>query len=775
MGPLSGVKIIDMTTVLMGPYATQMLGDYGADVIKVEALDGDVTRLIGPTRHPGMGPVFLNTNRSKRSICLDLKKPAGRDAVLRLIASADVLVYNVRPQAMARLQLGYDAVSQINPRLIYAGVFGFGQDGPYAAKPAYDDLIQGATALPALMAQTSDGIPRYVPNALVDRIVGLTAVGAICASLVHRDRTGRGQRVDIPMFETMAGFVMGDHMGGLTYEPPLDKGGYARHLSRDRRPYKTSDGYICVIVYNDKQWENFFKATGRDDLRNNPKFATFAARAVNIDTVYAELARIFQTRTTAEWTELLDKADVPVLPMHDLESMLEDPHLVATNFFPVVDHPTEGSDPQHEGVRDLVGDTGGADAAGAAAQRARRRDFARSRILRRRNRRDGARWRHQSGARQRAGVRRMHFARTRPLNSHFVIPGCETSEARSDGSRWGVAADAAVVVTPTPDPSPQGEASRAATICQAMSFITGVGLTAFGKHEGSSSLDLMSKAAELAIADAGLKRAEIDGILCGYSTVAPHIMLATVFAEHFGIRPAYAHAVQVGGATGLAMTMLAHHLVEAGVAKHVLVVGGENRLTGQSRDASILALAQVGHPDYEVPLGPTIPAYYGLVASRYMHEYGVTQEDLAEFAVLMRKHALTHPGAQFHDAITVADVMASKPVALPLKLLDCCPVSDNCLTAVEVSPVMSTDRKLSRHARSQLLDHLRPKLTLVQVIVRDQQIRSSLLPHAPQSLRQRGDGRYPVTFDVQQHARRIANSRIILHENDVRFQRISRA
>jgi len=209
-----------------------------------------------------------------------------------------------------------------------------------------------------------------------------------------------------------------------------------------------------------------------------------------------------------------------------------------------------------------------------------------------------------------------------------------------------------------------------------MSFITGVGLTAFGRHEGSSSLDLMSRAAELAISDAGLKRTDIDGVLCGYSTVSPHIMLATVFAEHFGITPSYAHAVQVGGATGLAMTMLAHHLIDAGVARHVLVVGGENRLTGQSRDASILALAQVGHPAYEVPLGPTIPAYYGLVASRYMHEYGVTQEDLAEFAVLMRRHALTHPGAQFHDAITVADVMASKPVALPLKLLDCCPVSD---------------------------------------------------------------------------------------------------
>ncbi len=209
-----------------------------------------------------------------------------------------------------------------------------------------------------------------------------------------------------------------------------------------------------------------------------------------------------------------------------------------------------------------------------------------------------------------------------------------------------------------------------------MSFITGVGLTSFGRHEGSSTLDLMSQAAELAISDAGLKRTDVDGVLCGYSTVQPHIMLATVFAEHFGIQPSYAHAVQVGGATGLAMTMLAHVIVDAGLARHVLVVGGENRLTGQSRDAAIQTLAQVGHPDTEVPLGPTIPAYYGLVASRYMHEYGVTQQDLAAFAVLMRDHARMHPGAQFRGSITVANVMASKPVALPLKLLDCCPVSD---------------------------------------------------------------------------------------------------
>ena len=240
-----------------------------------------------------------------------------------------------------------------------------------------------------------------------------------------------------------------------------------------------------------------------------------------------------------------------------------------------------------------------------------------------------------------------------------------------------------------------------------MSFITGVGLTSYGKHEGSSSLDLMSKAAELAIADAGLKRSEIDGILCGYSTVSPHIMLATVFAEHFGIQPSYAHAVQVGGATGLAMTMLAHHLVDAGVAKHVLVVGGENRLTGQSRDASIQALAQVGHPDYEVTLGPTIPAYYGLVASRYMHEYGVTQEDLAEFAVLMRAHALTHPGAQFHDPITVADVMASKPVAMPLKLLDCCPVSDGgAAFVVSREPTSATGIRVRGCAQAHTHQHI---------------------------------------------------------------------
>ena len=209
-----------------------------------------------------------------------------------------------------------------------------------------------------------------------------------------------------------------------------------------------------------------------------------------------------------------------------------------------------------------------------------------------------------------------------------------------------------------------------------MSYITGVGLTPYGKHPGRNTLDLMSEAAAAALADAQLERKDIDGLICGYSTTMPHLMLSTVFAEHFGLKPEYAHAIQLGGATGFAMAMLAHHLVEAGLAKNILVVAGENRLTGQSRDSAIQTLAQVGHPVYEVPLGATIPAYYGLLASRYMHEYGTTESDLAELAVMLRRHANLHPGAQFREPITVEDVLASKPIASPLKLLDCCPVSD---------------------------------------------------------------------------------------------------
>lgn len=210
------------------------------------------------------------------------------------------------------------------------------------------------------------------------------------------------------------------------------------------------------------------------------------------------------------------------------------------------------------------------------------------------------------------------------------------------------------------------------TIC----WITGVGMTSFGRHEGKNTLDLMTQAAGAALADAGLERRDIDGLICGYSTTMPHIMLSTLFAEHFGIKPNYAHAVQVGGATGFAMAMLAGLVVKAGGARNLLVVAGENRLTGQSRDATMQTLAQAGHHRYEVPLGPTIPGFYGLVASRYMHESGLTGADLAELAVLMRRHASTHPGAQIREPVSVEDVLASKPIAPPLRLMDCCPISD---------------------------------------------------------------------------------------------------
>ena len=342
--PLHGIRVIDMSSVLMGPFASQALGDMGADVIKIEAPAGDVVRQIGPARHADMGPIFLNTNRNKRSVVLDLKHADGVAALKRLLGDADVLLYNVRPQAMTRLGLDYDSVRALNPRLVYAGVFGFGQDGPYAARPAYDDLIQGAATLPYLMARASGDIPRYVPTAVADRIVGQVAVGAILDSLLARQRTGLGDRVDIPMFETMVGFVLGDHLGGLTYDPPLDGGGYARQLSPERRPYRTRDGYICALVYNDKQWAGFLRGIGRSTLpQEDPRFASFASRAAHIDHVYGWLAQVFEQRSTQEWFDLLQEADVPCMPMHDLHSVLSDPHLLATGFFQTMEHPSEGT------------------------------------------------------------------------------------------------------------------------------------------------------------------------------------------------------------------------------------------------------------------------------------------------------------------------------------------------------------------------------------------------------------------------------------------------
>ena len=342
-GPLGGVRIIDMTTVVMGPFATQILADYGADVIKVESPAGDVMRLAAPMRNHGMGAAFLQANRNKRSVVLDVKKPKGRAALLRLCRTADIFVHNIRRAAMTRAGLGEADVRAGNDRLIYVSLIGFGEGGPYAGRPAYDDLIQGMSGIPALQARVTGGEPRYVPLTVVDRIMGVSAAHTILAALVHRDRTGSGQAVDVPMFETMAQLVLGDHMSGRTFEPALGAAGYPRLLAPDRRPYRTSDGYICVLIYNNKEWETFFRAIDRSEqFAADPRLSDHAVRTQHYSEVYAILADILTTRSTAEWATLFAQNDIPSAPLHDLDSLIDDPHLAAVGFFQEMDHPTEG-------------------------------------------------------------------------------------------------------------------------------------------------------------------------------------------------------------------------------------------------------------------------------------------------------------------------------------------------------------------------------------------------------------------------------------------------
>jgi len=342
-GPLHGLVILDMTSVVMGPSCTQALGDMGANVIKVESPEGDTTRWAGPSRHPGMGALFLNANRSKRSIVLDLKKEDGRNALLRLASRADVLIYNVRPQAMARLGLDWETIHAVNPRLIYAGVFGYGQDGAYAALPAYDDLIQGASGMAALFHRSTGEAPRYVPSAIADRVTGLSAVGVILAAVIERQTSGLGQRVDVPMFETMVSFVLADHLSGLTFEPPIGAGGYARQLSPQRRPYRTRDGFISALVYSDRQWQSFLRIVGRErDFFEDPRYRDVSTRLAHIDALYGEVEEALRARDTAEWLLVLRQADIPAMPVHDLDTIFQDPHLKEAGLFSLTNHPTEG-------------------------------------------------------------------------------------------------------------------------------------------------------------------------------------------------------------------------------------------------------------------------------------------------------------------------------------------------------------------------------------------------------------------------------------------------
>ena len=326
----------------MGPYATQILADLGADVIKVEPPEGDILRDVGPMRNPGMGHIYLHVNRNKRSVVLDLKQPAGRDAALRLAEKSDVLVFNVRPQAMARLGLSYEDVKKVNPKIIYAAAVGYGEGGPYSGKSAYDDLIQGAAAVPALTQMSGADLPRYAPVTLADRSVGLNVAIAINAALYYREKTGRGQSIEVPMFESLVQFVMGDHLGGLTFDPPIGEAGYKRLIAKHRRPYATNDGYVCVLIYNDKQWQSFFDLIGKPELKDDPRFRNHTDRGTNISEDYAYVADVMQTRSTADWLQALDAADIPVMPMHTPSSLVTDPHLEASGFFQLVEHPPEG-------------------------------------------------------------------------------------------------------------------------------------------------------------------------------------------------------------------------------------------------------------------------------------------------------------------------------------------------------------------------------------------------------------------------------------------------
>jgi crotonobetainyl-CoA:carnitine CoA-transferase CaiB-like acyl-CoA transferase len=342
-GPLFGVRVIDLTTVVMGPFATQILADLGADVVKVEPPEGDVLRHIAPMRHTAMGHIFLHHNRNKRSVVLDLKRAPGREALLRLARLADVLIYNVRPQAMARLGLTYENVRAVNERIIYVGAYGYGESGPYAGEPAYDDLIQGRTGLPHLILEAGADRPRYVPTAISDRITGLAAVNAVTSALFCRERTGKGQAIEVPMFETLAQLVLGDHMAGRTFEPPLEPLRYTRMVAPHRAPYATRDGHVCVLVYNDKHWRSFFRLIGREEMFDfDPRFSSQEARSRRIAEVYEFVAGEMAKRTSAEWLRLLKEADIPVAPLNSVDDLIDDLHLGQTGFIAITDHPTEG-------------------------------------------------------------------------------------------------------------------------------------------------------------------------------------------------------------------------------------------------------------------------------------------------------------------------------------------------------------------------------------------------------------------------------------------------
>ena len=337
-GPLKGIRILDLTTVVLGPFATQTLGDWGADVIKIEGLNGDTARNSGLFRNRGMAANFMQLNRNKRSVALDLKTEGGKEALRRLIPTADAIVTNIRPAGMNRLGFGYEACKALNPRIIFAVATGFGQDGPWRARPAFDEIIQAASGFASAMG--SDDEPMFVPSLVADKLTGMAMVSAVCAALFQRGQSGEGQLVEVPMMETLTAFNTVEMMGGLSYEPPVGPPVYKR--MRERKPAKTKDGWLTMLPYSAANWCAFFEAVGHPELIEEFGVNDPVLRNRNVGAIYEKMREISQTRTSAEWEKLLLSIDVPHTSFTRMADVTEQPHLKAVAMFPVLDHPTQG-------------------------------------------------------------------------------------------------------------------------------------------------------------------------------------------------------------------------------------------------------------------------------------------------------------------------------------------------------------------------------------------------------------------------------------------------
>ncbi|TDC91478.1 CoA transferase [Saccharopolyspora aridisoli] len=338
---LAGVRVLDLSTVFMGPYAAQVLAEWGADVVKVESLRGDQVRGVGDTSGAGAGPIFVNANRGKRSIAVDLKSDDAPDVLHALVRDADVLLHNIRPPAAARLGITWDDLREVNPALVLCAFRGYGRHGPHADRPAYDDVIQAASGIADAQA-AAGGEPEYWRSAASDKVMGLYGAAATCAALRAREINGAGRSVEIPMFEGMASFMLLDRQGGWLTDPPSGPTGYPRTDSAHRRPYATEDGHLAVMMYADKHWIAFFELIGRPELAEDPRFRDIRARTTHVDELYALLAEEMVHRTSAEWSASFEHADIPHGPVNSIEDLFADPQLVATDFFHTVDQPGVG-------------------------------------------------------------------------------------------------------------------------------------------------------------------------------------------------------------------------------------------------------------------------------------------------------------------------------------------------------------------------------------------------------------------------------------------------